>query len=179
MDIFEAIEGRRSIRSFLDKPVPKELVMRILKAGQLAPSAGNCQARQFILVDDSEVKRKLFEAAWNQEFILQAPISIVVCADEQRSSSRYGERGRSLYCILDAAASVENMLLAIHGLGLGACWVGAYRDEEVKEALGLPEHLKPIAIIPIGYPVRQPPARSRLPVEALLHYNRYGKKGSP
>ncbi|MEM3019182.1 MAG: nitroreductase family protein [Candidatus Bathyarchaeia archaeon] len=177
MDLFEAIEGRRSIRSFLDKPVPKEFVMRILEAGQLAPSAGNCQARQFILVEDQEVKRKLYEAAWKQEFILQAPINIVVCADELRSSSRYGERGRRLYCILDASASVENMLLAAHGLGLGACWIGAYQDEKVKEALGLPDHLKPIAIIPIGYPARQPPARPRLPVEALLHYNRYGGKG--
>ncbi len=177
MDVFEAIKGRRSVRAFKETPIPNEILRRILDAAQWAPSAGNCQARDFILVTDPEVKRKLRIAALNQHFIEEAPINIVVCANEERSARRYGERGRKLYCILDAAASVQNILLAVHALGLGACWVGAFYDEEVAEILNLPRWLKPIAIIPIGYPAEKPWRTSRLPLEALVHKNQYQTKG--
>jgi len=173
MDVFEAIKGRRSIRAYKPNPIPDELLSKILEAAQWAPSAGNRQARDFIIVRDPEVKRGLCKAALEQCFIEEAPVDIVVCANEERSASRYGERGRWLYCLLDAAASVQNILLAAHALGLGACWIGAFHDQEVAKTLGLPGWLRPIAIIPIGYPAERPWPTSRMPPESLVHRDRY------
>jgi len=173
MDLFEAIRNRRSVRAFKPDPVSDELLNKILEAAQWAPSAGNCQARDFIIVKDPEMKKELCVAALNEYMIEEAPVNIVVCANEERSARRYGNRGRRLYCLLDAAAAVQNMLLAMHALGLGACWIGAFRDGEVAEALNLPEWLKPVAIIPVGYPAEKPWPTSRIPLEALVHRERY------
>lgn len=174
MEVFEAIKGRRSIRAFKGDPVSDDVLRRILEAAQWAPSAGNLQARDFIVVRDPEVKSRLAKAALGQWFIVEAPVNVVVCANLERSASRYGERGRRFYAWLDATAAVENLMLAAHALGLGTCWVGAYRDEEVTEILGLPEWIKPIAIIPIGYPREKPSPTSRINVEKLTSKDRYG-----
>ena len=100
-------------------------------------------------------------AAHNQTFISEAPYVIVVCTNEARIESRYGERGTGLYMIQDAAASVQNMLLAAHAQGLGTCWVGAYDDNAVHDIMGLEEHLWPVAIIPIGYPAKGAEERAK------------------
>jgi len=113
MDVLEAIKGRRSIRAYKPDPIPEELLNKILEAAQWAPSAGNRQARDFIIVKAPEMKRRLCRAALGQCFIEEAPVDVVVCANEERSASRYGERGRRLYCLLDAAASVQNILPAV------------------------------------------------------------------
>ena len=113
-------------------------------------------------------------AALEQEPIEEAPLSLVVCADQDRSAQRYGERGRELYCILDAAASVENILLAAHALGLGACWVGAFNDQLVSRILKLPEHLRPVAIIPIGYSDENPEPLERMSLRSFVHLENYG-----
>jgi len=173
MDLFDAIKNRRSIREFKSDPVPETLLKEILEAAQWAPSAGNCHARDFIVVKNPEVKRRLCEAALKQSFIEEAPVDIVVCANEERSAAVYGGRGRNLYCILDAAAAVQNMLLAAHALGLGACWVGAYSDEEVARTLHLPEWVRPIAIIPIGYPDEKPEPPERIEAHAITYRERY------
>lgn len=179
MDVFEAIRERRSIRAFKRDPVSDEVLLRILEAAQWAPSAGNLQPRDFIVVRDPDVKSRLAKAALNQWFIAEAPVNVVVCANLERSASRYGERGRRFYAWLDAAAAVENLMLAAHALGLGTCWVGAYRDEEVMEILGLPEWLKPVAIIPIGYPREKPYPSSRMNVEKITSQDRYGLRWKP
>ena len=173
MDLFDAIKNRRSIRSFKPDPVPETLLKEILEAAQWAPSAGNCQARDFIIVKNPKIKRRLCEAAFEQSFVEKAPVDIVVCANEKRSAAVYGSRGKNLYCILDAAAAVQNILLAVHALGLGTCWVGAYSDEEVAHALDLPEWIKPIAIIPIGYPDEKPEPPERIEARAITHGERY------
>lgn len=177
--MFEAIRKRRSIRAFEPKPVPEKFVEDILEAACWAPSAGNRQARDFIVVKDKEAKRRLSQAALDQEFIEEAPLDIVVCANGDRSAARYGERGRQLYSILDAAAAVQNLLLAVHALGLGACWVGAFRDDWVSEILNLPPWLRPIAIISLGYPAEKPTPTPRLPLEHLVHNERFKNRGFP
>lgn len=106
-------------------------------------------------------------------------MDIAVCANEKRSAEVYGSRGKNLYCILDAAAAVQNILLAVHALGLGACWVGAYSDEEVAQALDLPKYVKPIAIIPIGYPAEKPSPPRRIPLESLTFREHYRASGNP
>lgn len=176
MDLFEAILERRSVRAFTPEAVPDEVVDTILDAAQWAPSAGNCHAREYIVVEDPRVKKALSEAALDQRFIEAAPITVVVCANERRSAHRYGWRGRELYCLLDAAAATQNLLLAVHALGLGGCWVGAFDDRQVVEALNLPPWLKPVAIIPIGYSDEKPWTPQRRLLKDHIHIDRYDRK---
>ena len=173
MELFEAINNRRSVRAFKSDPVPEEALNRILNAAVRAPSAGNRQSREFIVVNDGVVKRYLGDAALGQRFIEEAPVTIVVCANESRSAGIYGERGKKLYCLLDAAAAVQNMLLAAHALGLGACWVGAFNDEMVAKILNLPLGIRPVAIIPLGYPGQTNQAPPKPNLKDFIHLNRY------
>jgi len=176
MDLFEAIEGRRSIRAYLPDPVREEDLKRILEAAIRAPSAGNIQPWEFIVVKDSETKRRLCEAALGQRFIEEAPVVIVVCANTLRSGAVYGSRGVSLYCIQDTAAAIQNMLLAAYALGYGTCWVGAFHENEVAQILELPSHIRPVAIIPLGKPAESPPLRPRRSLKEVVHLNKYGVK---
>ena len=152
MDVIEAIKTRRSIRSFSDKPVPRELIEEIIETGRAAPSAGNRQARDFFVITDTGTKQKIVEAALGQDFIARAPYVVVVCANEERIANPYRDRGVTLYCIQDASASVQNMLLALHAKGLACCWIGAFDEKAVSDIMSLPSHLRPVAILPIGYP---------------------------
>lgn len=135
MDVLEAIKGRRSMRAFKNRNVSKEIVEKLVDAARYAPSAGNIQPWEFIIVRKAEIKRKLAKAALSQSFIKEATVVIIVCADETRSSHGYEARGKTLYCIQDTAAAIQNILLTAHSLGLGTCWVGAFKEEETREAL--------------------------------------------
>jgi nitroreductase len=170
MDVFEAIKGRRSIRAFQSCDVPQEVVEKLVDAAHWAPSAGNLQPWEFIIVRKPETKRRLAEAALGQTFIEEAPVVIVVCADENRSSKGYGTRGKTLYCLQDTAAAIQNIHLAAYALGLGTCWVGAFREDEAKKILKTPEGIRPIAIIPVGYPAEKPQPRNRRSISQIIHY---------
>lgn len=174
MDVFDCIMQRRSIRAFKRETIPEEDLLKILNAAIWAPSAGNLQSWEFIIVKEHTTKVRLAEAAYGQYFIVEAPVIIVVCGNEERSGSRYGERGRTLYVVQDTAAATQNMLLAIHALGYGACWVGAFNETEVKEILGLPKHIRPLAIIPIGKPNEKPELPGRMPIEKVTHIEKFG-----
>jgi nitroreductase len=169
MDVFDAISGRRSARSFRTDAVSDDDVERLLDAAHWAPSAGNVQPWEFVLVRQAEVKRALSEAAFGQLFIEEAPLVIVVCADEHRSSRTYGARGKNLYCIQDTAAATQNILLAAYSLGLGACWVGAFEEKKVIRALRVPDGVRPVALVPLGHPARASGTRSRRPVSEIVH----------
>jgi nitroreductase len=149
--VFEAIKERRSIRTFTDKNISEEDVKRLLEAARWAPSAGNTQPLELVVVKSNETKRKLSKAALNQTFIQKAPVVIVVCADVTRSSRSYGNRGEQLYSIQDTAAATQNILLAAQELGLATCWIGAFIEKEVGKAVNAPKKVKPVAIIPVGY----------------------------
>lgn len=168
MDCMEAINGRRSIRKFKDREVGKEMLEELLNAAQMAPSAGNLQARDFIVVSNKISKQKLKEAALGQSFIEQAPVVIVVVANIERSSRIYRSRGE-LYAIQDATAGVENLLLAAHSMGLAACWVGAFDEIAVSEILVLPHKTRPVAIIPVGYSDEAPSAPQRMGLDKVVH----------
>ncbi|MEM2954120.1 MAG: nitroreductase family protein, partial [Candidatus Bathyarchaeia archaeon] len=150
MDVLEAIKGRRSIRAFKNVDVSEETVERLIDAARWAPSAGNIQPWEFIIIRKHEIKRKLAEAALGQSFIEEAPVVIVVCADEVRSAQGYGLRGKTLYCIQDTAAAIQNLHLAAYATGLGTCWVGAFREDEAGKVLKTPPGIRPIAMIPVG-----------------------------
>jgi len=173
LDLFEAIKQRRSVRAYTREDVSEEDVEKLIEAARLAPSAGNIQPWRFVIVRGAEVKRKLAEAALYQTFIEEAPVVIVVCADEAQSSQGYGNRGATLYCIQDTAAATQNILLAAHALGLGTCWVGAFREELVKKALNAPMNIRPVAIIPVGHAAEKPRAPLRRSLEEVVHYETF------
>ncbi len=169
MDVLEALRGRRSIRRFTKDPLPDRLLPVLEESLLLAPSAGNLQARRFWFVHREDLRRRIAVAAYGQEFIAEAPLAVVCCADLAKAS-RYGERGRSLYCLQDVAASVQNLLLAAHSAGLGTVWVGAFREKEVARILDLPEGMRPVAIVPVGHPDEHPLPPERVGAgEGIVH----------
>ncbi|GAN34445.1 MAG: nitroreductase family protein [Candidatus Brocadia sp. AMX2] len=161
MEILKAIKERRSIRSFQKKDISGEIVDKLIDALIWAPSAGNLQARKFLFVKDAKLKKGIVSSALGQSFIAEAPLVIVGCTDS-RISGRYGERGVYLYSIQDVAASIMGMMLVAHENGLGTVWVGAFDEEEVFNLLNLPENLRPVAIVPVGYPLVTPPPPPRV-----------------
>jgi nitroreductase len=160
VDVSEAVKGRRSIRKFLSKDIPEDIVLKLIDALIWAPSAGNLQSRKFFFVRDGKMKERIAVAALNQDFIRRAPL-VVVCCTDSAMVSRYGSRGKELYAIQDVSASIMCMMLVACEYRLGTCWVGAFREEEVAGILGLPDNLRPVSIVPVGYPenIPAPPRR--------------------
>lgn len=162
-EFWEVVYGRRSIRRYTREDVPDDLVTKVLDAARWAPSAGNLQPWLFYVVRNESVKRELYRAAYGQEYVLEAPVVLVVATDRAVSASVYGERGWNLYAVQDASAAIENLLLAVHAQGLGAVWIGAFNDDAVRRAIGIRrESVSPMAIIPVGWPAESPvPPRRR------------------
>jgi nitroreductase len=173
LDVFEAIETRRSIRAFTNEEVSEEEVQKLIDAARQAPSAGNIQPWGFVIVRDAKIKHKLSMAALNQTFIKEAPVVIVVCADEARSSGGYGSRGASLYCLQDTAAAIQNMLLAACALGLATCWVGAFHEDVVAKVVNTSMGVRPVAIVPVGHPAEKPRSRQKRPLKEIVHYETF------
>lgn len=153
MDFWQVIDERHSVRAFdPDAEVSPETVERLLQAAVRSPSAGNRQAWHFYVVRAAAARQGLAAAAYGQDFVAQAPVVIVVCADPEQSAARYGGRGRELYCLQDTAAATTHILLAAVALGLGGCWVGAFDERQAAHVLDLPARHRPVAILPIGKP---------------------------
>ena len=170
MELYRAIKNRRSIRKFQNKEIPEEIIDKLADALIWAPSAGNLESRKFYFVFNKEIKEKLTEAALGQNFIKQAPLVVVGCADK-KISERYGGRGINIYSICDVSAAIENMLLMACDQGLGTVWVGAFDEEKVAEILDLPENLWPIAIVPIGYSDEAPASFRKDKKETIIKIN--------
>ncbi len=171
MEVIEAVRKRRSIRSFEDRDIPDEVVAHLEDSLIWAPSAGNLQSRSFYFVYRQDVKEKLVRAAYDQDFISEAPLVVVCCAD-LRIELHYGGRGSSLYALQDVAASVQNLMLVATSLGLGTVWVGAFKEGAVYPVLGLPDHVRPVAIVPVGYPAEDPRAPARVKKDQAITYIR-------
>ena len=168
MDVFEAIKNRRSIREFdPNKEITDQQIEKLLEATRWAPSAGNLQSYYFIVIKDKDAKEEIARAVSNQDFIAQAPVVIISCADLERSASRYGQRGVSLYAIQDATIALQNLWLQATKMGLGAVWIGAFNEEEVSNILNLSSNLRPIAILPLGYPAESPEAPPRRSIKEV------------
>ncbi len=167
MDLSSTIRSRRSVRAFRNDPVPEALLRELVELANWAPSAGNLQARDFIVVRDASTRQRLAGAA-DQTELAQAPVVIVACTNASRIS-KYGQRGRDLFTIQDAAAATENLLLAAHDRGLGAVWMGSFGEEEVRRILGMPPHARPVCLVALGWPAEAPPIPERLPLGQILH----------
>lgn len=173
LEVFEAIKTRRSIRAFTNKKVSEEEVQKLIDAARHAPSAGNIQPWEFVIVRDPKRKYRLAAAALNQTFIEEAPVVIVVCANETQSGWGYGARGATLYCLQDTAAATQNMLLAACALGLGTCWVGAFCEEEVRKVVNAPRGVRPVAIVPVGHPAEKPSPRPKRSITEIINYETF------
>lgn len=169
MEFFEVIKNRKSIRSFKRQALPTEVINQLIDAAKAAPSAGNAQPWAFVLATQQKTKQALAQAAFNQKWLEEAAAVFVVCADMKRAEESYGERGRTLYCIQDTSAAVENILLAATALGLGGCWMGAFHEDEVRSIINSPSEMRPVALIPVGYPNESPRARSRRPAGEVVY----------
>jgi nitroreductase len=169
MDLFEVIRNRRSIRVFDQRPVEEEKIRAILEAANAAPSAGNLQAYEIYLVQDPAALGRLAGTLGRMDFFSVVPAVLAFCANPERSAVRYAERGRTLYAVQDATIACTHAMLAATALGLGTVWVGAFREREVSEALGLPGSVTPVALLPIGYPAETVEPRTRRPLQEIVH----------
>jgi nitroreductase len=170
MDLFEVFRRRRSVRAYAPTEIPDEMLMQILEAINTAPSAGNLQAYEVVVVRDARRKQQLANAAYGQSFIAQAPVVLVFVQNQNRSAARYGQRGATLYSLQDATIACTYAHLAATALGLGSCWIGAFDDEAVAKVINAPKGMRPVAILPIGYPAEEPWATPRRKLEDLVHF---------
>jgi nitroreductase len=172
VELLEAIRTRRSIRKYdTNKEVAKETIEKILELALNAPSAGNRQPWRLHVVRNPSLKKALREAAFGQTYIEEAPWVICVVAVPEESGSRYGDRGRNLYCIQDTAALITYIMLIAREFGLDTCWIGAFDEEKVNRILGLSAGQRCVAMLPIGHaaePRRDPP---RKPLREILTYH--------
>ena len=172
MDTIEAIHTRRSIRKYTDRPVPRELVTELLRAAMSAPSAVNAQPWVFIVIDDRKTLEEIPTFSPYAGMCREAPLAILVCGDTTLEKVPG-------YWVQDCSAATQNLLLAAHACGLGAVWTGIYpikdRVEGFRKAFGLPEHVIPLALVPIGYPDQEPGPQDRFD-RKKVYYNVYGKR---
>ena len=172
MDAMEAIKKRYSVRSYQDRAVETEKLDSILEAARLAPSASNRQEWRFVVVQDKGIRQRLMQAAKDQAFVGQAPVVIAACA---KTDSHIMTCGQQCYPI-DVAIAVEHMALKATEEGLGTCWVGAFYENKVKEILGIPQDIRVVALLVLGYPVKlRPNPKDRLRLKEIVMYERWNK----
>jgi nitroreductase len=169
MDVYEAIEKRRSIRAYKNRPVEQDKLDRILEAARLAPSASNRQEWRFIVVRDGAIRQRLMSAAGNQGFVGQAPVVIACCAETDGHIMRCGQ---ACYPI-DVAIAVDHLTLAAAEEGLGTCWIGSFSEPEVKEALGIPASIRVVQLLTLGYADAAPKPRLRKTLKEIVCYEKW------
>jgi nitroreductase len=173
MNVYKAIEKRRSIRNYKPTPVPEEKLEKILEAARLAPSANNLQPRHFIVVTNAE-KRKALSGGMYAKFLKRTPVVIAACGDEKTAPEWYA---------IDVAIAVENMVLAATGEGLGTCWIGSFDENQVRDTLKIPQNLRVIVLLAVGYPRDRKSLTSKAsrmvrelkPLEEIVSLEEYGK----
>ncbi|MGQ9588219.1 MAG: nitroreductase family protein [Thermoplasmata archaeon] len=168
----EAIQKRVSVRSYDSRPIPDEVLNRVLESARIAPSAMNYQPWHFIVVKDAE-KRKILSEGRYAKFLTQSPVVIVGCSNQKKSPK---------WAVVDVTIALQNMVLAATGEGLGTCWIGSFDEDRVKDALKVPEDYAVVAMLSMGYPkdketfARPPRAKSRKALEDIVSYEEFGKR---
>lgn len=160
LEVFEAIEGRRSVRAYESRPVPDDVLMKVLETGRIAPSASNKQPWHFIVVKDPEKRKALSDGKW-AKFLTESPIVIVGCGNKDESPEWH---------VIDVTIAMQQMVIAATAEGLGTCWIGSFYEDRVRKALKVPEELRIVAMLAIGY------TREKLDLTAKLARSRNRKK---
>ena len=167
MEFMEVVRQRRSVRQYRPDPVPSEKIDYLLEAARLAPSWANGQCCTFLVVSDPRVKHELAQAG--NEWIEQAPVIIVACADPKLS----GVKNDQPYYLLDVGIAMEHLVLAATEQGLGTCWVGWFSEDRARAALGVPDGVRVVASTPLGFPNEEPAARPRKSLAELVRVNQW------
>ncbi len=176
MDVLSIVKRRRHIHHFQSEPVSDEMIRTLLEAVRWAPSAGNLQPWEIILLTSKDEIDKMVDALGEKEYMRSAPAIFVFCADLNRSADRYGERGSSLYAIQDTAAAIQNVLLTATSLGLGSGWVCAFDEKTVADFFGLPDNVRPLVLIMIGKSKENPTPPPRREVVEFTHVGEFGNR---
>ncbi len=164
------VSTRSSVRDYSGIELTPAEIESIVSAAGTAPSAGNREAWDVVVVTDATCREDLAHAAFDQEHVAQAPAVFVVCTNYVRSMSQYGERG-ILYALQDATIAATYMMLACHAGGLHSCWTGAFDEDAVSEILSLPRHVRPVALLAAGHGHLPPLRASRMPISEHVHYD--------
>lgn len=165
MDVLKAIRKRRSIRRYKEKPVAKKKLRKVLEAARWAPSSGNNQPWEFIVIRDQEVRDKIAEEATYGDFISDAPVSVAFITDPEESHLHK----------VDGALATQNFQLAAWALGLGTCWIGTMNREKVKSLLEIPKRKHLLTVLPLGYPAGKGKSK-RKKLDEITYAGKYGEK---
>ena len=177
MELEQAIFGRRSVRKFKEKSVDKSDLAALAKAAIWAPTAGNHQPWGFICLTDQEMIQKINTVAPG---LFGNPKAIIcVCLDHKKTIKIIDKEGPEVsnpFGYWDCSMAAQNMMLAAYSLGLGTCVVLSFSPPAVQEILELPENIKPVLVVTVGYPNQQPAPPARLPLEQVVLEEEYGRE---
>jgi nitroreductase len=169
-DILELIKARRSIRRYQKKEVPKEVIERLIEAARWAPSGVNIQPWHFVAVTREDLRRKVGAQAKfffiKSRHVYEAPLLIVICGNT-----------KSAFHMVDCCLAGANIIMEAISLGLGTCWIGAFNEKRIKEILEIPEEMRVIGLITVGYPAETPSPPPKLTLSEILHWERFGGVG--
>jgi len=171
MSVFDVMKTRRSVRRYQNKLIPEETLTQILEAARVAPSGKNLQPWKFIVVKDREKRKRLAKASRGQSFVAQAPVVIVGCGYPDRCYQHQGNYMKSWP--IDVSIALDHLMLMACELGLGTCWIGAFREDQVKEILSIPKDVRVLALTPLGYPDEKPRDRGRKELGEIVSHDEY------
>lgn len=171
MEVKEAIEKRRSVRSYRDQEVPRSLLEDIMESVRLAPSASNRQDWKFVIVDEESVKVKLYRAANEQSFVREAPVVIAGVATEPDEIMSCKVNAGTV----DLSIALDHLTLRAAEEGLGTCWIGAFDQDKTKKILEIPDEYKVISLMPLGYPTYEltREEKRRKELDEVISYNKF------
>ncbi|MBU3896573.1 MAG: nitroreductase family protein [Nanoarchaeota archaeon] len=173
--VLEVIKERRTVRKYRKQNISDSDLNKILEAARYAPSAGNQQPWEFVVIRDELNKKRISYACFDQAWIAEAPVIIVVATNTILSTSKYGHRGDKLYGVQATAAAIENMLIAAESLGIASAWIGAFSERAVSILTACPEHVRPCAVLTFGHSDEKPIVPSRQELKEFVHQEHFGK----
>jgi nitroreductase len=165
MSLIDVVLNRRSIRSYEPKEIPKDVLDKILEAGRQAPSAANRQPFHFIVITNQELRKELSRGLFNR-FIQDSAVTFVGCANTSEILT-------AKWAVVDTSIALQNMVIEAWTLGIGSCWIGDFKEDNVKQLLEIPDRWKVVALVSFGYPAEQPQPRKKKPIEELVSYNKF------
>lgn len=169
MEVFDAMSGRKSIRAYRPDGVEEEKLTRVLEAARLAPSASNRQEWKFIVVKNEATRKKLAATTYGQRFVGEAPVIIVACATESRSIMTCGQPAYTV----DLSIACTHLILEAWEQGLGTCWLGTFNEGEVKEILAIPDQVRVVTMMPLGYANEAGRPKTRKALSQIVCMERY------
>ncbi len=176
MDFFNAVTTQGVVKKYEKKDVDDKLIGVVLFMANQADSAGNLQPWEFIVVRDPDTKQKLHKAALKLDVVKDAPVDIVICADLKKANLKYEERGEHLYAVQDTAGAITIMMITAQILGLGANWIRSFDEQEIRTVLGLPNDIRPLGIVTLGYPSDKSPRKNHKPFESMTSIGMFRRK---